>query len=175
MKDLLERNTLRPFIFVLSAWFFAFHSTLQPAKTYVLVIFNSLNLPIDSNWLGVGISPDRLILTRFLKNEFVKLCLKIFLVSARLSSTDRRSCICCICENVWKTNVSIVLNRLEFDFVSAIGSVCCTSTRIKSAMGVHRFVHRAGNYSYLHYGYTLDPDGRSISHQVSRFCLTVKA
>ena len=54
IRYLLEPGTLRPFIMLVCYVTFAYAASIQGAKNYYIVIFNRLNLPIDSNFLCVS-------------------------------------------------------------------------------------------------------------------------
>jgi hypothetical protein len=71
LKELMRQRTLKPFMIVLVMFAFCQFSGLSGMRPYLVQIFDSFGVPVDSNWCTVLIGIGKLTKIVFLRLKYI--------------------------------------------------------------------------------------------------------
>ena len=155
IDHLLDRSTLQPFIFLTCFFFFSSAVTLIGARSYYLIIFSDLNVPMNPTLLAVSRNTKnafvhiRTLIKGNWHMSFSLICLMIeqqniaeritlysfqFLAAECDLFINGEYILLFSCENIWKTFLIVADNIFKLNIVFIDGPVHYISIRDEPAV-----------------------------------------
>lgn len=105
-KELMRKRTLKPFCLVLALFAFCQFGGLHGMRPYLIQVFETFDLPIDSNWATVS-NHNLLFLLRSKSEVFMIILL---LGCYGFHGVNCKYSLYMLCEVYWETKALVILN-----------------------------------------------------------------